>query len=64
MLLLEGFAWLAWLALPVGDTEIFWGFFVVAGMLSSSAALAGFLAAKLFKRGAPPVPAMAIDEAR
>ena len=63
VLLLEGFAWLAWFALPTGDNEIFWGFFLVAGVLFILGGIAGFLAAKLLKSGAPPVPAMAIDEA-
>jgi uncharacterized membrane protein YqjE len=65
VLLLEGFAWLAWYLLHGGDTsDIFWGFFIVAGILFLLGGLAGFLAAKLFKSGAPPVPAMAIDEAK
>ena len=38
-------------------------FFLVAGVLFVLGGLAGFFAAKLLKSGAPPVPAMAIDEA-
>jgi uncharacterized membrane protein YqjE len=64
VILIEGFAWLAWWLLPVDQTEIFWGFFLVAGILFIVGGLAGFFAAKLFKSGAPPVPQMAIDEAR
>lgn len=63
LFLLHGFAWLAWFALPVGDDAVFWGFFVVAAILFVLGALAGYLAAKLFKNSSPPVPAMAIDEA-
>ncbi len=60
---LIGLAWLAWYELfPAG--EYFWGFFVVAGALLLFALLAGVLAAKLVRRGAPPSPSMAIDEAR
>jgi hypothetical protein len=60
---LIGLAWLAWYELfPAG--EYFWGFFVVAGALLVFALLAGLLAAKLVRRGAPPSPSMAIDEAR
>ena len=44
--------------------SIFWGFFVVAGALLVFALLAGLLAARLVRRGAPPSPSMAIDEAR
>ena len=47
----------------IGNSKIFWGFFLVAGVLFIIGGIAGFLAAKLLKSGAPPVPAMAIDEA-
>jgi uncharacterized membrane protein YgcG len=61
--ILHGFAWLAWYELfPQG--QYFWGFFVVAGVLFLFGALAGFIAARAFKRGAPPTPEMAIDEAK
>ncbi|MGD1050639.1 MAG: phage holin family protein [Solirubrobacteraceae bacterium] len=60
---LIGLAWLAWYELfPAG--QYFWGFFVVAGALLVFALLAGLLAARLVRRGAPPSPSMAIDEAR
>jgi hypothetical protein len=63
LFVLIGLAWLAWYELfPAG--EYFWGFFVVAGALLLFALLAGLLAAKLVRRGAPPSPSMAIDEAR
>ncbi len=64
MFLLHGMAWLAWFVLPVGDSaSYFWGFFFVAGLLFVLGGIAGYLAAKFFKDGAPPVPEMAIDEA-
>jgi hypothetical protein len=63
-LLLEGLAWLAYWAIPFPDGTFFWGFFVVAGALFLIGALAGFMAARAFKRGAPPTPDMAIDEAK
>ena len=57
-------AWLAWYALPTGDSlSFFWGFFVVAGLLFVLGGVAGYLAAKFFKQSTPPVPKMAIDEA-
>jgi uncharacterized membrane protein YqjE len=60
---LHGFSWLAWYELfPQG--QYFWGFFLVAAVLFVLGALAGFIAARAFKRGAPPTPAMAIDEAK
>jgi len=63
MFFLHGLAWLAWFALPVGNTSFFWGFFVVAGLLFLLGGLAGYLAARFFKDSSPPVPEMAIDEA-
>lgn len=62
--ILNGLSWLAWWALPVGDSQFFWGFFLVALILIILAALGGFLAARLFKAGAPPKPDMAIEEAQ
>jgi hypothetical protein len=60
---LHGLAWLAWFALPVGNSAFFWGFFVVAGLLFVLGGVAGFLAAKFLRESSPPVPEMAIDEA-
>jgi uncharacterized membrane protein YqjE len=62
--LFHGFSWLAWWALPFGETQYFWGFFVVAAILFVLGGLAGLFAAKLLKKGSPPVPQMAIDEAK
>lgn len=62
--LLDGLAWLAYYVLPTPNQTYFWGFFVVAGVLFLMGGLAGFFAAKLFKKGTPPQPQMAIDEAR
>jgi len=60
---LHGIAWL--FAYEVfGDDKIFWGYFVVAGGLLAFGVLAGFLAAMALRRGTPPTPTMAIDEAR
>ena len=63
LFVLHGAAWLAWFEL-FGPGEFFWGFFVVAGILFVLGGLAGWLAAKLFRSGAPPTPDMAIDEAK
>jgi hypothetical protein len=63
-ILIQGFAWLAWFALPVGDQAIFWGFFLVAVILFAAGGAAGYFAAKLFKSGSPPKPEMAIEEAQ
>jgi len=63
-LVLNGLAWFAWFELPVGSTEYYWGFFAVAATLVLLGAVAGFIAARALKAGAPPTPVMAIDEAR
>jgi hypothetical protein len=60
LLILNG---LAWLANDLLDS-IFWGFFVVAGILLLFGALAGYLASKALKAGSPPAPQMAIEEAK
>ena len=64
LFLLHGFAWLTYYALPVPDGTFFWGFFLVAGILFLLGAIAGFVASRAFKRGSPPKPEMAIDEAK
>ncbi len=62
---LIGCAWLLYYALPIGgDFTYFWGFFAMALILVVLGVIAGLLAAKAVKSGAPPVPAMAIEEAR
>ena len=61
--LLHGFAWLTWYELFPGQ-QYFWGFFVVAAVLLLLGALAGYIAARAFKSGAPPTPQLAIDEAK
>jgi Putative Actinobacterial Holin-X, holin superfamily III len=62
---LNGFAWLLYYELPIGGTfTYFWGFFAMAVILVVLGVLAGLLAARIVKRSAPPVPGMAIEEAR
>jgi uncharacterized membrane protein YqjE len=57
---------LAWFLDDVFNWEdnIWAGFAVVTGLLFLLAILAGLLAFRLFKKGAPPTPDMAIEEAR
>lgn len=63
LFLLHGLAWLTWyLFFP--DEQFFWGFFVVAALLFLVAAVAGFVAQRAIKKGTPPAPTMAIDEAK
>ena len=65
LLILHGFAWLAWWVLPVGDKQnYFWGFFFVAVILLILGVTAGFVAARFFRSGTPPKPELAIEEAQ
>jgi uncharacterized membrane protein YqjE len=61
---LVGCAWLLYYYLPGSDFAYFWGFFAMAVILLLLGALAGLLAAKAVKKGSPPVPEMAIEEAK
>jgi hypothetical protein len=62
---LVGCAWLLYYELPIGNEfTFFWGFFAMALILVVLGVIAGLLAARAVKSGAPPVPAMAIEEAR
>jgi uncharacterized membrane protein YqjE len=62
---LIGLAWLLYFYLPIGsEFTYFWGFFAMALILLVLGALAGLLAARVVKRSTPPVPTMAIEEAR
>ena len=61
VLFLHGLAWVFYINVFV---DPFWGFFIVAGGLFILGGLAGWLAARLFKKGSPPTPQMAIDEAK
>ena len=55
----------AWAIYDVSGSESPWlGYLIVAVVLFILGALAGFMAARLVKRGAPPTPKMAIEEAQ
>ena len=63
--LLHALSWLLWKLLEGGGSDDFWiGFLIVAAALFLLGGIAGFLAARFFKRGSPPTPAMAIEEAQ
>ncbi|MGO9248803.1 MAG: phage holin family protein [Solirubrobacteraceae bacterium] len=61
---LIGCAWLLYYYLPGNDFTYFWGFFAMALILLVLGVLAGLIAARAVKRGSPPMPDMAIEEAR
>src|SRR4051812_21838289 len=62
--LLHSMAWLIWEVIE-GDVNSPWiGYLIVAVALFLLGGLAGFLAPRFFKRGAPPTPQMAIEEGK
>ena len=60
---LHAAAWGVWEGIG-GATNYWLGFLVVAGALFLLGALAGMLAYRAVRSGAPPTPSMAIDEAK
>ncbi len=64
ILALIGGAWVLYFYLPVPTFAFYWGFFAMAAILLVVAAGAGMLAYRIVKRSSPPVPTMAIDEAK
>jgi uncharacterized membrane protein YqjE len=63
--LLQSAAWAIWKVIDGPGGANFWvGFLIVAAVLFLLGGLAGFIAARLFKRGAPPTPEMAIEEGK
>ena len=59
----HGLAWFLNDLMDWNDT-VWLGFAVVTGLLFLLAMLAGFIALRLFKKGSPPTPDMAIEEAK
>jgi hypothetical protein len=57
-------ALLIWQLLNSGGTSYWLGYLIVAGALFLLGGLAGFLAARFFRKGTPPTPQMAIEEAQ
>jgi uncharacterized membrane protein YqjE len=57
---------LAWLLddLFNWDTSVWAGFLIVTIVLFILAGLSAFIASRLFKKGSPPMPEMALEEAR
>ena len=55
---------LSWLITDALDSSPWVGYAIVTGILFLLALLAGLIAMRLFKRGAPPTPELAIEEAK
>jgi Putative Actinobacterial Holin-X, holin superfamily III len=65
MFALVGCAWLLYFYLPIGTQfTYFWGFFAMAVIMLVLGLLAGLIAARVLRSSSPPVPQMAIEEAR
>ncbi|HXQ88841.1 MAG TPA: phage holin family protein [Solirubrobacterales bacterium] len=62
ILIMHGIAWL--LAEELFDGNVWPGYFVEAALFLIVAALAGWIASKALKAGAPPLPEQAIEEAK
>jgi uncharacterized membrane protein YqjE len=62
LFLLHAAAWGIWRIF--GGSDYWIGFLIVAGALFLLGALAGALAYRAVRKGAPPTPVMAIDEAK
>jgi uncharacterized membrane protein YqjE len=63
VLLFEGLAWLV-SDLVFSLSNPWTGFFVMTGVLLLLGAIGGLIALRLFKRGTPPTPEIAIEEAK
>jgi hypothetical protein len=64
LMALIGCAWLLYYYLPGNDFTYFLGFFAMAVILLVLGIVAGVIASRAVKRSAPPVPTLAIEEAR
>ena len=62
ILIMHGIAWL--LSEELFDGKAWPGFFIEAAIFLLIAALAGWIASKALKQGAPPLPEQAIEEAK
>ena len=62
--LLHAVALLLWKLIDDGGTSFFIGYLIVAVVLFVVGVIAGLLAARFIKRGTPPTPQMAIEEAQ
>ncbi len=62
--LLHSLSWGLFAAVSDDANFVWIGYLIVGGLLLLLGGLAGFLAARFFKSGSPPKPAMAIEEAQ
>src|SRR6201999_3290480 len=57
-------ALLIWRLLDSGGQNVWLGYLIVAGLLFLLGGIAGFLAARFFRKSTPPTPQMAIEEGK
>ena len=62
--LLHALSWFFYWLIVDDAAEIFWGFLITTGILFLFTAIAALVGIRWIKRGAPPTPDMAIDEAK
>jgi uncharacterized membrane protein YqjE len=55
---------LSWFFYWLWFENVFWGYLITTVLLFALAAIAGLLGLRWIKKGSPPTPAMAIDEAK
>jgi hypothetical protein len=55
---------IAWLFVEIIGGPIFWGFLITTGILFLFAGIAGWIGIRWIKKGSPPTPDMAIEEAK
>jgi uncharacterized membrane protein YqjE len=58
------FHFLAWLVFDLFFDQVYWGYLVVTLFLFFLAGIAAFIGIRWIKKGAPPTPDMAIEEAK
>jgi uncharacterized membrane protein YqjE len=61
--LLHALSWGLWEVIG-GDTNYWLGFLITGGLILILGAIAGFVAMRLIKKGTPPKPELAIEEAQ
>ena len=62
--LLHAASWFFYWLIEENASEVFWGYLITTVILFVLAAIAGLIGVRWIKKGAPPTPDMAIDEAK
>ena len=62
--LLHSASWFFFWLIEDNASSVYWGYLITTGILFLLSAIAGLLGVRWIKKGAPPTPDMAIDEAK